>query len=710
MKGRRASTSDYQNNGRRETREPWGDDAEEVGEDEVEAFWRARHARPTAGVGRERVADDEWDRRLNARRPVLEVGEESDDEQDEEWGSERFQGHSESGSDGSDSSASDEGSASEEDELWDGRDRSLYYDADTAGDADEVPDVGSTLAEEEREARRLQRRQMERIAVDDFTGGPQLQPSTPTATGEREETSPEKGMNGKEASTVTAEMFATPDSAQIDADAPTVVQTLDALTRALQEVTAKADGLPSASDAPTTDHPGGSLGELKRTLLLHYCTHLAYYLVLKAEGRSVREHPVIDHLIEIGLTLEKLRPLEERARPQLLALRKAAAQAERDGVMEQAAANGKARPAERSTKSAEPPTDSDDEETPEGVTAVSRLPPRADIPRKPDADTLAYVPPQVHPDAFESERQRARREHREVRHRAHLRAALEVDAWMDELHGRPERLGRDGTAALTESDRRRYRQAQERQAYEEEHMLRLPERKADRAARRRLEAAAGGGSDGAHEWHSLLSIADRIAQQSREGSKRDEQKRGREEESEAYVREKQRQLLRKRQQQQQQQQQREQGPEAASTKRRPPEWTERDASSEEEMQRENARGSEHRSKRTRDHHASTSTSPAPPPPLYTYDDTLSDGERRRRASSQILRNRGLAPRRRPDAAHRNPRVRRRAQYAKAVKRRRGQVRTFDAHRRAAAAGGAYTGETSGINKSTRHSTSLRQRV
>lgn len=38
---------------------------------------------------------------------------------------------------------------------------------------------------------------------------------------------------------------------------------------------------------------GLSYLEAKHLLLLSYCSHIVFYLLLKAEGRPVRDHPVI---------------------------------------------------------------------------------------------------------------------------------------------------------------------------------------------------------------------------------------------------------------------------------------------------------------------------------------------------------------------------------------------------------------------------------
>ena len=44
---------------------------------------------------------------------------------------------------------------------------------------------------------------------------------------------------------------------------------------------------------------GVSYLEAKHLLLLHYCTAIVFYLLLKAEGRPVAAHPVVTRLVEL---------------------------------------------------------------------------------------------------------------------------------------------------------------------------------------------------------------------------------------------------------------------------------------------------------------------------------------------------------------------------------------------------------------------------
>jgi U3 small nucleolar ribonucleoprotein protein LCP5 len=58
-------------------------------------------------------------------------------------------------------------------------------------------------------------------------------------------------------------------------------------------------------------------------ILLNYCTNILFYLLLKTEGKQVKDHPVIDHLVKLRVVLEKIQPLEQKIKYQVDKLIKA---------------------------------------------------------------------------------------------------------------------------------------------------------------------------------------------------------------------------------------------------------------------------------------------------------------------------------------------------------------------------------------------------
>jgi len=74
---------------------------------------------------------------------------------------------------------------------------------------------------------------------------------------------------------------------------------LDNVKRKIQTLTAKVKNQDSTAD-------GFSYLEAKNLLLLNYCQSLVYYLLRKAKGYSIEEHPVVRSIVEIRLCLEKV--------------------------------------------------------------------------------------------------------------------------------------------------------------------------------------------------------------------------------------------------------------------------------------------------------------------------------------------------------------------------------------------------------------------
>lgn len=58
-------------------------------------------------------------------------------------------------------------------------------------------------------------------------------------------------------------------------------------------------------------------------LLLSYCANVCFYLMLKAEGKSVRNHPVIEVLVRLRNYMERIRPIDAKIKYQIDKLLKA---------------------------------------------------------------------------------------------------------------------------------------------------------------------------------------------------------------------------------------------------------------------------------------------------------------------------------------------------------------------------------------------------
>ncbi len=64
-------------------------------------------------------------------------------------------------------------------------------------------------------------------------------------------------------------------------------------------------------EVETTKH-GMTYLEMKYNLLLSYLQFLSIVILLKLEGKPLRDHAVIPRLLHIKLLLERLRPLDTK--------------------------------------------------------------------------------------------------------------------------------------------------------------------------------------------------------------------------------------------------------------------------------------------------------------------------------------------------------------------------------------------------------------
>ena len=58
--------------------------------------------------------------------------------------------------------------------------------------------------------------------------------------------------------------------------------------------------------------------------MIQYCSFLTFFLLLKMEGKSVKDHPVIERLVHIKTLFEKLKPLDQKLQYQIDKLTQAA--------------------------------------------------------------------------------------------------------------------------------------------------------------------------------------------------------------------------------------------------------------------------------------------------------------------------------------------------------------------------------------------------
>lgn len=194
----------------------------------------------------------------------------------------------------------------EEEEKW-GKSKKSYYEADEGAE------------EEAEEAARLQRKRLAALREEDFAVSSKFTPKDDAVCFSSEEEEEEEDI---------------PAESQGDFDAlltdfkEKLRHLKDHLEPALQK---------GSLQVPELKH-GMEFLRVKHRLLLAYCTCVAYYITMKIEGKSITGHPVFDRLVEYRLLLERIKPLEIKLQPQIDRLLHAAVTADQDDLTKQAGA------------------------------------------------------------------------------------------------------------------------------------------------------------------------------------------------------------------------------------------------------------------------------------------------------------------------------------------------------------------------------------
>ncbi|BBN09238.1 U3 small nucleolar ribonucleoprotein protein LCP5 [Marchantia polymorpha subsp. ruderalis] len=373
----------------------------------------------------------------------------------------------------------------EEGKAW-GKSKKLYYSADNV-DYELQSSDEEAPAEEEAEVLRLQRKAAAALRPEDYeqddeddesSGGEEtLQQAVQrkekkSDRGKKSSTSVGSDRFGMDVEKVKKDLDALTSEEKMNvvmSDAPELVGLLNELREGLDELRNKVQPLVhKVKDGQYATKDGISYLEVKNLLLLSYCQCIIFYLMLKAEGRSVRDHPVITRLVELRLYLEKIRPIDKKLHYQIDKLLKAAkAPAAADaGEQTEDALKFKPNPNLLVSKM--------DEDMQEGGGV--------------------YRPPMIAPAAMEGEepskdKKAKARADKESRRKASRSAFIKELA--DELDGKPEEmqdmLGTESKEMMREKER-----LEARAKEEEELFARVPLTKVERKKLKKLKQSRNG--------------------------------------------------------------------------------------------------------------------------------------------------------------------------------------------------------------------------
>lgn len=352
--------------------------------------------------------------------------------------------------------------------LW-GAKKSDYYKEEEVSSAEESEeDEDELMQEEETEAKTLQRKAAAALQPDDFgldlyATHPEEEDEDQEGKGEEEEEEEEEGDD--------LEVRA----AAVRQDSLELVGLISELKSTLEEIRGRVGPLLQEIQAEQlATKEGISYLEAKHILLIHYGACIIFYLLLKAEGRPVVDHPVIQRLIEARTYLEKIRPIDKRLQYQIQKLLNAI---KKSGVEQEEGEKGELQHGPR----------------PEALRVVEEDRQVGAL-QKSQEDGGIYRPPRLNPAAMESDVQE-RKERRRLLHEARRaerssylnELALELTGAPEE-HRNSRHLGMETTEA-----KRHQRRMSAREEVEEELMTRLP---LSREERKMMKAHARGGLSG----------------------------------------------------------------------------------------------------------------------------------------------------------------------------------------------------------------------
>jgi len=209
---------------------------------------------------------------------------------------------------------------------------------------------------------------------------------------------------------------------------------------------------------------GISFLDAKNQILLSYMTQMSYYILLKSLGVPVRNHPIVERLVELRLIFEKMRPVESKLKHQI------------DKLLQIASSPQKS-DAPRGPNPERIVTKENDEDE---IGATS------EVYRPPKVAAVEYTGDKIPPTeraAKEKERQRRRLAKSEV-----VRMMREDLMETPEVLGTVEKLNVKGSYLL--------KLQAEREQYEEENMVRLQVRKKEKKDVAKLKKRSGEFSGG----------------------------------------------------------------------------------------------------------------------------------------------------------------------------------------------------------------------
>ena len=422
--------------------------------------------------------------------------------------------------------------------------------------------------------------------------------------------------------------------------------------------------------------------EVKYQMLSAYCLNLCFYLAMRCEGRSVKDHPVMRQLLELRYVMEKLVPIDGKLKHQIDRLVNAANTKDDDSP----AIGLRPNPGAFMDDDDEDYSDVVKSEDDQSNDSDESDHPRNKMSKKKNTapQNEIYRPPKIAAAPYTLEESREEKEARKMQHKRNkLKNSAIYESLQEEFGTAPEQSSSTGIEGMGTADAKALqKEIDERNKFEEERMIRLTMTRKEKQSMKRRQIEANkldrltdlGDISGIDEFDDLKMGRKKAAQKASSAN------------AEATAA-----ALKKAVAAFTQSQLSEKAPPSKKRNKNIPDF---------EMDDIDIDGDgnefdgivEDFSKRKKDYETTKAEKYAAEPRYGGLEaDELMEGQRRP-ATYEMIKNRGLTPHRKK--ANRNPRVKKREAYAKALKNRRGQVRDV-----ITGVGTNYDGELTGIKSS-----------
>ena len=391
--------------------------------------------------------------------------------------------------------------------------------------------------------------------------------------------------------------------------------------------------------------------EVKYQLMLAYCMNVVFYLAMKCEGLSVKSHPVMKQLLELRYAIEKIKPLDGKLKYQIDRL-----------INISNSKSGDQKALLRPNLQAFEESANEEEEDDDINENLYQSKAKSNTSQKYVAPKIAAVPYNLEETSLDKQQKRIERKKNKLKNSAIFESLRE------EFGTTPEFYSSSGADNSNEARKQLEAEEEERRNFEEDRFVRLTLTRKEKQSikKRRTES---------QKLDSITDIGDigLLEELNNDDFKKTSQKSSNQDKASELLKK----ALSSFSDQKDFKAQ-------TSTRRKAPDYSMENIEGDEfEGLVEDFSARKKGFNTEKQHHYAAE-------PRYGGLDSEEISEGKKRAASyEIIKNRGLTPHRKK--SNRNPRVKKREMYAKAVVARKGQVREV-----ISGAAGQYGGETTGI--------------